>query len=471
MIFNSLEYIAFFVIAVGGYFLFPQRFRNRWLLAASLYFYMSWSAPFILLILYSTTIDYFVALRLDATEKQKPRRALLLVSLVTNFGALFLFKYYNFFIDSWGTFAGGTRTGWNPPLLQLILPLGISFYTFEAISYTMDVYWRRFPAERSYSRLLLFIMFFPKLIAGPIERAGHLIPQFDRRTEFDYQRARDGLAQILWGMFKKVVIADRLAIYVDAVYNNPQHHVGSTLLLATLFFSFQVYCDFSGYSDIAIGTARILGIDLLRNFRRPYFATSFTDFWARWHISLSTWFRDYLYVPLGGNRRGEWRRDFNVFMVFLVSGIWHGANWTFVWWGLFHGVLVSAENIGGRYVRRVRPGFALPRPVRVGGTFAMIVLTWVLFRANSLADARHVYAQIFFNFDASRFFVNASNIVYGVFGILVLVAGESLTERGLYPRIWTPELRPARWGAYVGLVTLILMIGVFTGGEFIYFQF
>ncbi|HEU0076179.1 MAG TPA: MBOAT family O-acyltransferase, partial [Longimicrobiaceae bacterium] len=303
------------------------------------------------------------------------------------------------------------------------------------------------------------------------ERAGHLIPQFDRRTEFDYLRARDGLAQILWGMFKKVVIADRLAIYVDAVYNNPQHHVGSTLLLATLFFTFQVYCDFSGYSDIAIGTARILGIDLLRNFRRPYFATSFTDFWARWHISLSTWFRDYLYVPLGGNRRGEWRRDLNVFIVFLVSGIWHGANWTFVWWGLFHGLLISAQNIGGRYVRRLRPGFALPRPVQVGGTFAMIVLTWVLFRANSLADARYVYAQIFFNFDASRFFVNASNIVYGVFGIMVLVAGETLTERGFYPRIWTPALRPVRWGAYVGLVTLILMIGVFTGGEFIYFQF
>jgi D-alanyl-lipoteichoic acid acyltransferase DltB (MBOAT superfamily) len=370
--------------------------------------------------------------------------------------------------------AGFTGLALDPPLLHLILPIGISFYTFEAVSYTVDVYRNRYPAERSYLRLLLFITFFPKLIAGPIERAGHLIPQFEVEARFEYARVRDGLVQILWGFFKKLVVADRLALYVDAVYSHPAHHVGSTLLLATLFFGFQIYCDFSAYSDIAIGTARVLGIDLLRNFRRPYLASGFGDFWSRWHISLSTWFRDYVYIPLGGNRGGFWRTNRNIFLVFLVSGIWHGANWTFVLWGIAHGCLLLSENLWRRFVSpRAPAGWTVPLGVRQAATFAAVTLTWVLFRASSVADAGYVYGQLFTHFDAGGFYLGGDvrHTAYGVLGIALVCMVERLSEWGVYPKLWSPRLKPMRWAAYASLVMLILLIGVFDGGEFIYFQF
>ncbi|MGH7743000.1 MAG: MBOAT family O-acyltransferase, partial [Candidatus Eiseniibacteriota bacterium] len=297
MKFNSFDYLFFFVLVAAVFFALPFRLRRYWLLCASLFFYMYWSPVFVLLIFYTTTIDYFVTRRLALVEGVAPRRWLLTLSYVSNFGALFVFKYYNFFMDSWAAVAGRFGLAFQAPLLHMILPVGISFYTFEAISYTSDVYHRKFPAERSYPRLLLFILFFPKLIAGPIERAWHLIPQFERRAVFEYQRVREGLAKILWGLVKKLVVADRLGIFVDSIYNHVGRHSGSSYLLATVFFAFQIYCDFSAYSDIAIGSSQVLGFDLLRNFRRPYFATSIGDFWRRWHISLSTWFRDYVYIP------------------------------------------------------------------------------------------------------------------------------------------------------------------------------
>jgi len=472
MRFDSFEFLVFFAVVVPAFFLVPPRARNGWLLAASLFFYMFWSPVFILLIFWSTTIDYFVARRLEHVEDPRKRRGLLSLSYVTNFGALFVFKYFNFFLDTSHVLAQKLGVGFDPPFLHIILPVGISFYTFEAISYTTDVYRRKYDAEKSYPRLLLFIMFFPKLIAGPIERAWHLIPQFDRPRRFDPLRTRDGLAQILWGFYKKLVIADRLAIYVNAVYNNASHHVGSTLLLATFAFALQIYCDFSAYSDIAIGTSKILGIDLLRNFRRPYFATSIADFWSRWHISLSTWFRDYVYIPLGGNRLGFRRTQLNIFFVFLVSGIWHGASWTFALWGIYHGTFLLLQNLWNRFVPTIVPPSPAKRWLQVAITFPVVVLSWVLFRANSVSDAWHIYSQIFGNFDAAHFFSGGvRDLGFGAFGVASLFAVEFAMERGGYGRLWLPELRPVRWAAYVAIPLLIVMIGVFDGGQFIYFQF
>lgn len=472
MRFNSFDYLFFFLAVVGLFFVLPPRLRKGMLLLASLFFYMFWNPIFILLILYSTTIDYFVALRLRHVERPGGRRGLLALSYVTNFGALFVFKYFNFFMDTGSSIARMLGHPAHPFMLQVILPVGISFYTFEALSYTTDVYRRKYPAEKNYAQLLLFIVFFPKLIAGPIERAWHLMPQFEFGARFDYDRVREGLAKILWGLFKKIVVADRLALYVDAVYNNADRHVGSTLLFATVCFAFQIYCDFSAYSDIALGTAQVMGVELLRNFRRPYFATSFSDFWGRWHISLSTWFRDYVYIPLGGNRGGFWSTNQNIFTVFLISGIWHGARWTFVLWGIFHGLLLLAQNVWGRY----GPTLLAPSPARrwlhTLGVFPVVCLTWVLFRANSVGDAWRVYQQIFTHFDRAHFFYgNLKNLAYGFTGMVVLLGVEICMESGLYPRIWAPSARPFRWLAYATLSTLTVLIGVFDGGQFIYFQF
>jgi D-alanyl-lipoteichoic acid acyltransferase DltB (MBOAT superfamily) len=472
MRFNSLDYLFYFLAVVGPFFAIPPRHRKSWLLVASLAFYMYWSPVFILLILYSTTIDYFVARRLATTEDSGARKRLLAFSYVTNFGALFLFKYYNFFMASWAGAMHAMGLPAQPPLLHLILPVGISFYTFEAISYTTDVYLKKYPAETDYRRLLLFIVFFPKLIAGPIERAWHLIPQFERVSRFDYERVREGVAKILWGLFKKVVVADRLALYVDLVYNRATHHVGSTLLLATFFFAFQIYCDFSAYSDIAIGTSQVMGFDLLRNFRRPYFATSIANFWSRWHISLSTWFRDYVYIPLGGNRHGFRSTNLNIFSVFLISGIWHGASWTFVLWGIFHGVFLLVQNVWNRFVPTVIPPGPAKHWLQVGGTFSIVCLSWVLFRANSVGDAAHIYREILTHFAPEAFFPgNLSQLAYGFFGIGVLLAVETFTELGGYPQLFLARLKPVRWLAYAGGMILLLLVGVLDGGQFIYFQF
>ena len=476
MKFNSFDYIFFFTAVAAVFFALPFRLRRVWLLGASLFFYMYWSPIFVLLIFYTTTIDYFVTRRLSHVRDVAARRGLLTLSYVTNFGALFVFKYYNFFMGSWGAVMQRVGVPFHAPFLDVILPVGISFYTFEAISYTTDVYHRKYPAERSYPRLLLFILFFPKLIAGPIERAWHLIPQFERRSVIEYARVREGLAKILWGLTKKLVVADRLGIYVDVIYNNVGRHGGGSYLVATVFFAFQIYCDFSAYSDIAIGSSQVMGFELLRNFRRPYFATSIGDFWRRWHISLSTWFRDYVYIPLGGNRHGFWRMNQNLFTVFLVSGIWHGARWTFVLWGLYHGVALLIETIWKRFV----PALGAPAALRPWGqrllTFPVACLSWVLFRANSVHDAGAVYTGMFRDLSVQRFLAenaggNLGQLVYGAAGIAMVLAVELATECGLYGLLWRPVLKPVRWLAYAGLATLIVAIGVFDGGQFIYFQF
>lgn len=339
MLFNSIHYLLFFPIITFLYTIVPSKFRAHLLLVASFYFYMCWKAEYILLLMAPSLIDYFVALQMPLSS-QKKKNILLALSLITNLGILFFFKYYDFAariaedlnIGSW-------------PILNLILPVGISFYTFQVLSYTIDVYRGEIPPEKNIVKFALFITYFPQLVAGPIERASHLLPQIRDPKKLDYTRSVDGLLLIAWGLFLKVVVADRLAPFVDMVFGKPQQFQSTALVLASYFFAFQIYGDFAGYSCIATGSAKILGVDLMRNFNSPYLATSITDFWRRWHISLSTWFRDYVYIPLGGNKVNQLKHLRNLMIVFLVSGLWHGANYTFIIWGAIHGSLVIGDAV------------------------------------------------------------------------------------------------------------------------------
>lgn len=401
MTFISLEFAIFMVVAVPLYFLSPQRFRSILLLVLSYYFYTRWNADYLALIVFSTLVDYAVGGFLSASQDGREnlkffRRLLLLTSVFTNLGVLFIFKYYNFFVDSVTTLAHMTDVPVPFEAINVLLPVGISFYTFQSMAYTIDVYRGEIKAERSFIRFAAYIAFFPQLVAGPIERASNLLPQFHEKHRFDVDRVVSGLRIILWGAFKKVVVADRLAIFVDHIYGNPEGFGGGAMLLATIFFAFQIYCDFSGYSDMAIGTARILGFDLMENFRFPYFALSIRDFWRRWHISLSTWFRDYLYFPLGGNRVTLARNLFNLFVVFLVSGLWHGAAWTFVIWGAVHGIFMALETLFDRMKIKL-PALLRLKAIRWLYTFGLVTFLWAFFRANDVNDVIYMFTHLFDN--------------------------------------------------------------------------
>ncbi len=332
MFFNSLHYVIFLPIVVAFYFLIPPRRRWIFLLAASYYFYMCWKMEYIVLILASTIVDYYAGLHMGRIKDKSKRRKFLVLSLISNLGLLFAFKYFNFFNESTRAAFAHFDITYNIPYFDVLLPVGISFYTFQTLSYTIDVYRGKKEPETHLGIFALYVAFFPQLVAGPIERSTHLLPQFHKVQTFSYDRTVDGLKLIIWGMFKKVVIADRVAVVADTVFNSPGNHNGAQFMIGTFFFAYQIYCDFSGYSDIAIGSARILGIDLIKNFNRPYYSKTIAEFWKRWHISLSTWFRDYLYISLGGNRAGISRWYFNLLATFLISGLWHGANWTFIIW-------------------------------------------------------------------------------------------------------------------------------------------
>jgi len=403
MLFNSLEFLIFFPTVVLLYFLLPYRFRWVLLLVASYVFYMFWRAEYALLLLLSTLIDYGCGLgmnRYPDEEKQK-RKPWLYLSLFSNLSLLFTFKYYNFFNTAAHDLAQLLGLSYAAPAFALLLPMGISFYTFQTMSYSIDVYYGRIKAEKHLGIFALFVTFFPQLVAGPIERAENLLSQLREKHSFDYGRIVSGLQLMAWGLFKKVLIADRLALMVNQVYNNPTDYAGIPLLLATFFFAFQIYCDFSGYTDIAIGSAQVMGFRLMDNFKRPYFARSISDFWSRWHISLSTWFRDYLYIPMGGNRVVRWRWYYNLLFTFLVSGLWHGANWTFIVWGALHGFYLVFAQI----TRQPRSRLALTlgldkRPMlygvwQVGTTFALVCLAWIFFRANTIGEAWYIVTHLF----------------------------------------------------------------------------
>ncbi|MEM9953071.1 MAG: MBOAT family O-acyltransferase [Chloroflexota bacterium] len=478
MSFISPEFVVFFCIVLPAFFMLRHRFRWMLLLVVSYFFYAYGNIQYVPLIAFSTVVDYIAARMIHHHDKNETQRKLwLALSIIVNLGVLFTFKYFNFFNE-----AAATAFGYTPLTHSFILPIGISFYTFQSMSYTIDVFRRELLPEKNFGIMATYVAFFPQLVAGPIERATNLLPQFHQKQTFDENRAVSGLQLILWGFFKKVVIADRLAIYVNTVYNNVDEYTGLTLIIATLFFTFQIYCDFSGYSDIAIGTARIMGYDLMLNFRQPYFSQSIREFWGRWHISLSTWFRDYLYIPLGGNRVNIWRNLLNLFIVFVVSGLWHGAGWTFIIWGVLHGVAIVLLALLRHYNINLLAGKnTVMVLLRWGITFAFVSFAWIFFRANSIADAQYIVSHLFV-FDSAQAltapFAEAllnADLEFGLSFVLIafLMVFDFLDAKLTLPRLFARTPFIVRWGVYYTFIAAVLFSGLYGAGaqQFIYFQF
>lgn len=472
MTFNSWTFVPFILVVLALYYVLPTRWQNRMLLVASCIFYGAWDWRFLLLLLATTSLDYYVAGRIHAAPDQRARRRWLLVSLVSNLGVLGFFKYANFFVDTAASLLGSVGLQVPRPHLQVILPIGISFYTFHAISYVVDVYRGRLEPIRSPSTFLLYVLYFPQLVAGPIARAHDLIPQLVAKRTITWDLIVSGVWLILWGLFKKLVIADNVAIPVDRAFNSPVAPGGVECLLAVFGFAIQIYCDFSGYTDIARGLARLMGIHLMLNFNVPYVSRNPTEFWHRWHISLSTWLRDYLYVPLGGNRHGKLKTYRNLILTMLLGGLWHGAAWTFVLWGLYHGVLLAVH----RWWTRDRG--VPPRPERsspildalsVAGMFQLTCVGWLLFRAGSVGQVGAFLGRIFTAFVLDPHAV-AILVPLTLFGAMLL-GMEAWVRNADDPRTrpgWSWGLGPA------AAVLLLLAIVCFTpagGRQFIYFQF
>lgn len=474
MLFNSFEFLLFFPIVTILYFLLPFRFRWALLLAASCFFYMFFIPEYILILFFTIIIDYFAGIQLERIRNPKKRKYFLIGSLVANIGILVIFKYYNFLNSNITTVLDAFNTHNPIPVMSIILPIGLSFHTFQAMSYTIEVYRGNQKAEKHFGVYSLYVMYYPQLVAGPIERPQNVLHQFKENHKPDYERIRSGLMQMLWGLFKKVVIADRLTLFVDAVYKDPTSYQGMPLIWATIFFSFQIYCDFSGYSDMALGASKVMGIDLMQNFRMPYLAKSIKSFWSRWHISLSTWFRDYLYIPLGGNRVSKSRWYFNLFIVFMISGLWHGANWTFIIWGALHGAYLVAgillEPAEKKFLQKSSFFFNTIKRLFV---FLLVAVAWVFFRASSVSDAMYIISH-FHKIDTNYLFgvpsASTVNNILSIVLILLLILSDYYFE-------WAEKNQPLlknnfiRYAFAIILMVLIYTIGVFESASFIYFQF
>ena len=472
MLFNSLEFALFLCVCLGLYAVLPHRGQNRMLLGASYLFYSAWDWRFLGLIVVSTVVDYAVGLRLATASDPGARRKLLALSLATNLGILGAFKYAGFFSESLADLAG--RFGFHVPqlVLHVALPVGISFYTFQTLSYTIDVYRRRLQPTRDFLDFALFVAFFPQLVAGPIERATHLLPQIRSPRRVSAAHVGSGAWLVLWGIFKKVVIADNLAALVDAVYAPGAQPTGAEVLVATYAFAVQIYCDFSGYTDVARGVARLMGFDLMVNFNLPYFATSPADFWRRWHMSLSTWLRDYLYITLGGNRAGVARTYRNLMITMLLGGLWHGAAWTFVVWGAYHGGLLALHRAMGPWLARVRPVGAAGRVawycLRVALTFHLVCLGWLVFRAESMAQVTVLLGALAGPLDVASIVAWLRPLAILVAPLVLVQLGQALSgDREFVLRLPLP----ARAATYVVLFALIVGLGEDHGVPFIYFQF
>lgn len=479
MLFNSVSFLIFFPIVVLVYFAIPKKLKNYWLLVASYYFYMSWQPVYALLILFSTVTTFYCAVLIDKANKKSVKKLCLAVNIILNIGILFYFKYFNFFVETLLAIFPGLSISTNNNMLAVV---GISFYTFQSLGYSIDVYREKVKREKNFFTYALFVSFFPQLVAGPIERSENLLPQFHKTNKFEYKRVTDGLVLMAWGFFKKLVISDGAALIVNAVYNDVTKFTGIQLVMATILFAFQIYCDFSGYSDIAIGAANVMGYKLMKNFYHPYFAQGIADFWRRWHISLSQWFMDYIYIPLGGSRKGEIRTYINLLITFLVSGLWHGAANTFVVWGLLNGILNILNRIVSKILNKKPSKNPIVCVLKSIGTFFLIDFTWIFFRANNMADAMYIVKNLFSDFsmwftpgyfamamDKIGFYVNNGTVIFlcilFMFAIELWEGKKELTER-INNSIW-----PIRWTFYYGIIILIIFFGYFGKSQFIYFQF
>lgn len=482
MLFNSISFAIFLPIVFALYWFATKgnlKLQNILLLVSSYFFYACWDWRFMFLLIFSTLLDYFTGIKIHEATSKGNKKFWLWLSVGINLGFLGVFKYYNFFASS---FADGlSLLGFNANLgsLEVILPVGISFYTFHGLSYVIDLYKDRIKPERNFIDYSVFVSFFPLLVAGPIERATHLLPQILKKREFDYTKAVDGLRQILWGLFKKIVIADNCAEYANVIFNNSGDYSGSTHVLGALFFTFQIYCDFSGYSDIAIGTARLFGIDLLRNFAFPYFSRDIAEFWRRWHISLSSWFKDYLYIPLGGSKGGTWMKIRNTFIIFIVSGFWHGANWTFIVWGFLNALYIMPSivlNTHRNNLDIVAKGKYLPSVkefLSMVITFSLTVFAWIFFRA---ADVTHAFKFISEIFSGSLFsfpsFPGIAKSVAVIILTIIFIIIEWIGREQQYAiaHLGLRWYKPFRWALYYAIIISIFWFG---GKEqqFIYFQF
>ncbi|MBC7935310.1 MAG: MBOAT family protein [Rhizobacter sp.] len=479
MLFNSLEFLLFFPLTTILYFLFPHKYRWLLLLVASCIFYMAFIPAYILILFFTIVIDYIAGIVIENATLKK-RKTFLIISILANVLVLAIFKYYNFFIENvnelFHSFGISTQ---SLPLLNIILPIGLSFHTFQAMSYTIEVYRGNQRAERHFGIYSLYVMFYPQLVAGPIERPQNLLHQFKEKHFYSSRHLLDGLRLMLWGFFKKLVIADRLSQYVDIVYNSPGDFHYLNLIIATLFFAVQIYCDFSGYSDIAIGAAKTMGFDLMTNFNRPYFSKNIQEFWKRWHISLSTWFKDYLYIFLGGNRHGIKRMYLNVSIVFLVSGFWHGANWTYIMWGALHTLFIITYMLYHQYSKIKFPKNILSNALGIFTTFLLVSFAWIFFRAGSISDAFLVVKNIITLNDNTIFAsVLTDKHTLSEFGITSIVIGVImaiimfLIEIKLPPGLQTLDKKPLLNVAFCTFTfSLIILLGVFAKESFIYFQF
>jgi len=477
MLFNSFEFFAFLPTVFLLYWFVVNknlRAQNLLLLAASYLFYGWWDWRFLGLLLLSSLMDFTLGVMLGKTEEEKKRKVLLVVSLILNLGLLGIFKYFNFFVGSFIEMFANAGIHLEPVTLKVILPVGISFYTFQSLSYTIDVYRRKLEPTSDLIAFLSFVSFFPQLVAGPIERAASLLPQFYKNRQFSYDLAADGSRQILWGLFKKVVVADNCAGYVNDIFANYATLSGSELILGSVLFAFQIYCDFSGYSDVAIGTAKLFGFNLMTNFRYPYFSRDIAEFWRRWHISLSTWFRDYLYVPLGGSRVSFGKIIRNIFIIFVVSGFWHGANWTFIVWGALNAlyfVPLFVFGLNRQNLSTVAEGRMLPsvkEVMQIGLTFGLTCLAWVFFRAESVSHAFGYLAGV-----VQAPFMPAGFAYFNVFTLAVIaftVAVEWRYRELDHPFQSLIMPRPLRWGLYLTMSYLVLNF-LHYKSAFIYFQF
>ncbi len=510
MLFNSLQFLIFFPIVTAAYFSLPHHWRWLLLLLASCWFYMSFVPAYILILAITIVVDYIAGIWIERSDGRR-KKLFLILSILANVGVLATFKYYEFFAENieallaaigsprelpplsnfYDAAAAGisgalSQVGiqWKSPPVRLLLPIGLSFHTFQAMSYTIEVYRGRQKAERDFGIFALYVLFYPQMVAGPIERPQNLLHQFRDYHAFNYDRLVAGLSLMTWGFFKKIVIADRLAQVVDRVYDQPDQYYGPQVLLALYCYAFQIYCDFSGYSDIALGSAKVMGFDLMQNFRRPYHAASIVDFWRRWHISLSTWFRDYIYFPLGGDRESTLRWYRNLLIVFMVSGLWHGARWTFVVWGLLHGLamiaFLASESLRDgcwRTLGKALPIAWLRRPVGILLTFHFVLLTWIFFRASSLHDVQTIFQQLFAA-DGWRHSLRALVSPYELLVAVTMVAAmelahfvEARNEQVQPYFVWLPRGTIRQWTLMYALLIAILLFGEFRDQEFIYFQF